>query len=209
MLDALSHLVADTPRGLVVAGWGAAVDARTLLRFAEAAGWPVLADPISGLRVPGTVSTYDPLLRVPSFAAVHRPDVVVPRSAARSTNKVAMQWLDADVAQVLVDPDGAWLDPSHARQRHAWTPTPSCCWSTFADAIDVPVDEEWTGAVASAPTPRRAARSTSCSTVGTSRSRVGSLATCTPRCRPTATLVVASSMPVRDVESFAAARVTA
>ncbi len=40
-------------------------------------GWPVLADPLSNLRVPGTVAAYDPLLRVPGFADGHRPDVVL------------------------------------------------------------------------------------------------------------------------------------
>ena len=83
-----AHLVADRPRGLVVAGWGAGVRPATVLRFAEAAGWPVLADPLSNLRVPGTVATYDPLLRVPGFADDHRPDVVL-RIGAPTTNKVA------------------------------------------------------------------------------------------------------------------------
>ena len=88
MLDALAHLVADRPRGLVVAGWGAGVRPSTVLRFAEVAGWPVLADPISNLRVPGTVAAYDPLLRVPGFADGHRPDVVL-RIGGPTTNKVA------------------------------------------------------------------------------------------------------------------------
>jgi 2-succinyl-5-enolpyruvyl-6-hydroxy-3-cyclohexene-1-carboxylate synthase len=203
MLDALSHLVSDTPRGLVVAGWGAAVDARTLMRFAEAAGWPVLADPISGLRVPGTVSTYDPLLRDPSFAAVHRPDVVV-RLGGPLSNKVTMQWLDADIAQVLVDPDGAWLDPSHAVSGRM-DADPELLLSTLADAIDVPVDEEWTGGWRHADTAARGAIDELLD--GWGEPFEGRVARDVYAAVPTdGVLVVASSMPVRDVESFARPR---
>ena len=35
-------------------------------------------------------------------------------SARRSTSKVATAWLGPDVRQLVVDPDGAWLDPRHA-----------------------------------------------------------------------------------------------
>src|SRR5205823_2797496 len=74
-LDALAELVRDTPRGLLVAGWGAGAHPRTVGAFGAVTGWPVLADPISNLRVPGTISTYDPLLRGAPFARAHRPDV--------------------------------------------------------------------------------------------------------------------------------------
>jgi 2-succinyl-5-enolpyruvyl-6-hydroxy-3-cyclohexene-1-carboxylate synthase len=111
----------------VVAGWGAALQPRTLLRFAEVTGWPVLADPISNLRVPGTISTYDPLLRAAAFAATHRPDVVL-RVGGPLTNKISMQWLDSDIGQVLVTPTarfdppcGEWADAG--RRRAASTPS--------------------------------------------------------------------------------------
>ncbi len=94
MLDALAHLVADRPKGLIVAGWGAGVLPGTLLRFAEVTGWPVLADPLSNGRVPGTISTYDPLLRDAAFRDAQRPDVVF-RVGGPTTNKPLVQWLDA------------------------------------------------------------------------------------------------------------------
>ena len=89
----------------------------TAARFAAAAGWPVLADPLSQLRAgPHAVSTYEALLRAPGFADAHRPDLVV-RVGAPLTSKVATAWLDPSIAQVLVDPDGGWLDPHHAAGR--------------------------------------------------------------------------------------------
>ena len=79
----------------------------TAQRFAAAAGWPVLADPISQLRAgPLAISTYEALLRAPGFADAHRPDLVV-RVGAPLTSKIATAWLDPSIAQVLVDPTTA------------------------------------------------------------------------------------------------------
>ncbi|MFI5048135.1 MAG: 2-succinyl-5-enolpyruvyl-6-hydroxy-3-cyclohexene-1-carboxylic-acid synthase [Acidimicrobiia bacterium] len=203
MLDALAHLVADTPRGLVVAGWGPGADPSTVLRFAESAGWPVLADPISGVRVPGTVSTYDPLLRDPSFADTHRPDVVL-RIGGPLTSKSATQWLDSGVAQVLVDPDGAWLDPQHAAGGRMEADA-ELLLSTLADAIDVMVDDAWVGAWRDAEVTARAAIDGLIDTWD--EPFEGRVARDVFASVPAeADLVVASSMPVRDLESFAAPR---
>ena len=203
MLDALAHLVADRPRGLVVAGWGAGVRPTTVLRFAEAAGWPVLADPLSNLRVPGTIATYDPLLRDAGFADAHRPDVVL-RIGAPPTNKVAVQWLDPTVDQVLVDPDGAWLDPQHAVSGRM-VADPELLLGALADAVDVMVDEEWVGRWHTADA---LARATVDELVdGWTDPFEGRVARDVVASVPEgAALVIASSMPVRDVESFARAR---
>jgi len=110
----LADLVRACPRGLLVAGWGAAVAPTTAARFAAAAGWPVLADPISQLRTGDlAISTYEALLRAPGFASTHIPDLVI-RVGAALTSKVATAWLDPTVPQILIDPDGVWLDPTHA-----------------------------------------------------------------------------------------------
>ncbi|MDQ1460186.1 MAG: 2-succinyl-5-enolpyruvyl-6-hydroxy-3-cyclohexene-carboxylate synthase, partial [Actinomycetota bacterium] len=108
----VSDLVRRSPRGLLVAGWGANVDPAVAERFAAATGWPVLADPLSQLRT-GThsISTYDALLRDEEFARGHEPELVV-RVGALVTSKVANAWLE-HVPAVLVDPDGAWIDPQH------------------------------------------------------------------------------------------------
>jgi 2-succinyl-5-enolpyruvyl-6-hydroxy-3-cyclohexene-1-carboxylate synthase len=110
----VAGLVRAHPRGLLVAGWGAAVLPETAARFAAVAGWPVLADPISQLRAgPHAISTYEALLRAPGFTDAHRPDLVV-RVGAPLTSKVATNWLDPSIRQVLVDPDDVWLDPHRA-----------------------------------------------------------------------------------------------
>ena len=204
MLDALTALIGTTPRGLVVAGWGAAVHADTLLRFADVTGWPVLADPISNLRVPGTISTYDPLLRGAAYADSHRPDVVV-RIGGPLTNKVAMQWLDAEIGQVLVDPDGGWLDPQHAvsgRMVADAEPLLDALTSRLAGtAIGTEWRESWQESDASA---RAAIDSLVDSWDEPFEGRIArDVAAALP---DGGSLVLASSMPVRDMESFAAPR---
>src|SRR5829696_881285 len=203
MLDALAHLVADRPRGLVVAGWGAGVRPSTALRFAEVAGWPVLADPLSNLRVPGTIATYDPLLRAAGFAEAHRPDVVL-RIGGPPTSKPLVQWLDPSVDQVLVDPDDAWLDPQHAVSGRM-VADPELLLGALADAVDVMVDEQWVGAWNDADVSARGAVDGLID--GWDEPFEGRIARDVVGATPAGTtLVVASSMPVRDVESFAAAR---
>jgi 2-succinyl-5-enolpyruvyl-6-hydroxy-3-cyclohexene-1-carboxylate synthase len=203
MLDALAHLIADRPRGLIVAGWGAGVRPSTVLRFAEVAGWPVLADPLSNLRVQGTVAAYDPLLRVPGFADGHPPDVVL-RIGGPTTNKPLVQWLDASVDQVLVDPDGAWLDPARGVSARM-VADPELLLGALADAVDVMVDEEWVRTWTDADVAARAAIDALVD--GWDEPFEGRIARDVVRATPTdGSLVVASSMPVRDVESFASTR---
>jgi 2-succinyl-5-enolpyruvyl-6-hydroxy-3-cyclohexene-1-carboxylate synthase len=66
-----------TERGVVVCGDGD-YDPAPLLRLAEAAGWPVLAEPSSGARSgPNALSAYGYLLDSPAFVAGHRPDLII------------------------------------------------------------------------------------------------------------------------------------
>ena len=66
-----------TERGVVICGDGCG-DPAALLRLAERAGWPVLAEPSSGARSgPMSLAAYSYLLDSPGFVAGHRPDVIV------------------------------------------------------------------------------------------------------------------------------------
>jgi 2-succinyl-5-enolpyruvyl-6-hydroxy-3-cyclohexene-1-carboxylate synthase len=137
----LAALVRAHPRGLLVAGWGAGVDPVVAERFSRAAGWPVVADPLSQLRAgPHSVSTYEALLRVDGFARPHRPDLVV-RIGAPVTSKIANAWLDV-VPTVLVDPDDVWLDPHHAAHERVLA-DPGALLGALTDAVAEPSSESW------------------------------------------------------------------
>ena len=202
---ALAAAVRSSERGLLVAGWGAGLDPEVAGAFAAAAGWPVLADPLSGLRRgPHAIAAYDALLRVPAFADAHRPDLVV-RVGAAPTGKVLPAWLDASVPQVLVDPEGGWQDPHRAAaQRLPADPSALLAAVTAALRGHQPSGEwlaRWQRADALA---REAASELLDAWEEPFEGRVArDLVAHLPE---GATLVVASSMPVRDVEAFAPPR---
>jgi len=204
-VDRLAQTIREVPKGLVVAGWGSGLTAPIVERFARATGWPVLADPLSGLRAcDGAVSTYDALLRVDDFAAAHRPDLVV-RVGAPSASAATARWLVDVGAQWLLDPDSQWLDPGHsATDRLAVDPAmllhdlldrlpvtaPASSWSRDWRAADQRARDAITEQLAGSEEPfeGRIARDV---VAGLPESGI---------------LVVASSMPVRDVETFAEPR---
>jgi 2-succinyl-5-enolpyruvyl-6-hydroxy-3-cyclohexene-1-carboxylate synthase len=189
---AVADRIRTAERGLVVAGWGSPPDAAEL---AAGLGWPLLADAISGRRAGEAVTTYEALLRVPGFAAAHRPDLVI-RFGGPLTSKAATAWLDASVPQILVDPDGAWLDPQRASAERVPAVPPIGRWEgggawldawlraekVARDALDAFLDGD------DRPFEGRVARD------------VAAACAASPAAPA---LVVASSMPVRDLEAFA------
>ena len=206
---ALADAMRAAPRGLLVAGWGAGVSPGTASRFAAAAGWPVLADPISGLREGATaISTYDALLRVDGFVESHRPDLVV-RVGAPLTSKGAGEWLDHVGATWLLDCDGVWLDPTQVATERVTTDPEVLLAAVALDLEstgrqperDLRWLREWTGADEAA----RAEIDAVCDAF--ERPFEGRVARDVVAALPDgATMVVASSMPVRDVEGFAVPR---
>jgi 2-succinyl-5-enolpyruvyl-6-hydroxy-3-cyclohexene-1-carboxylate synthase len=109
--EALAELVASTERGLVVAGDGPRVPQAAA--FAERVGYPLLAEPLSNLRSGSVaISTDDALLRT-GWAEDHRPDLVI-RLGRVAVSKPLARFLHSDVRQALIDPDRWWLDPGRA-----------------------------------------------------------------------------------------------
>ncbi|MGI8810680.1 MAG: 2-succinyl-5-enolpyruvyl-6-hydroxy-3-cyclohexene-1-carboxylic-acid synthase [Acidimicrobiales bacterium] len=203
-VDRLAFLVAAETRGAVVAGWGADVDPVAVERFSAAARWPVLADPLSGARQgPNAVSTYDALLRSSGVARSLRPDVVV-RVGAPLTGKVGGSWLDASVHQVLVDPDGAWLDPKRASAERI-VADPSALLDAVAARGPARSQSFWLSSWLQAEAAVR--RDLDRLLDSWPEPFEGRVARDIVAGLPSgATLVVGSSMPVRDVESFARPR---
>jgi 2-succinyl-5-enolpyruvyl-6-hydroxy-3-cyclohexene-1-carboxylate synthase len=201
--------VAGAARGLIVAG-GAGVDPDVVHGLAETMGWPVLADPRSGARVPAatTVAHFDALLRVPELAAHHRPDIVL-QLGGLPASRVLMEWLAAcDAAgtrRVVVDPWGRRYDPSRsAAAVVAADPVEVCrrlaSGSAASDHTDTGWQEAWIGA-------EQAAAQAIAAVVDDGPLSEPLVARSVVEGLPSgASLVVASSMPVRDVEWYAAPR---
>jgi 2-succinyl-5-enolpyruvyl-6-hydroxy-3-cyclohexene-1-carboxylate synthase len=203
---ALAGAVRDTPRGLLVAGWGAGLDPEAVDRFTAASGWPLLADPLSGARRgPAAVSAYDGLLRAGRFAAAHRPDLVV-RVGGAPTSKALTGWLDDAVPQVLVDPGAGWVDPGRAATRRL-VADPSALLAAVAAELGRPgpAPGQWlVGWLAADRLAREAIDGLLDDWAEPFEGRVArDLVAWMPE---GGTLVVGSSMPVRDLDAFAAPR---
>ncbi|MGE0794512.1 MAG: 2-succinyl-5-enolpyruvyl-6-hydroxy-3-cyclohexene-1-carboxylic-acid synthase [Acidimicrobiia bacterium] len=195
-----------TARGLLVAG-GGIDDPDGVAALAEATGWPVLADPRSGCRVPGpwTVAAFDAVLRHEGFAAANRPDVVV-RLGSAPASKVTGQWLAGlDAVRVAVAGSGAWFDPDRDADRLVAAEPGAWCRRLAAELAGLEVDAGWAATWRAAESTAQAAfervlgRRPAISEPGVARRLAAGLP-------DGATLVVGSSMPVRDLEWFAAPR---
>jgi 2-succinyl-5-enolpyruvyl-6-hydroxy-3-cyclohexene-1-carboxylate synthase len=104
-------------RGVVVCGDGD-YDPGPLLGLAEAAGWPVLAEPSSNARHgPNALSAYGYLLDSPAFIAGHRPDVIVSagRPGLSRGQQAFLRGAPGPVPPrhvVLAQGPGRWADPA-------------------------------------------------------------------------------------------------
>jgi 2-succinyl-5-enolpyruvyl-6-hydroxy-3-cyclohexene-1-carboxylate synthase len=204
----LADRVQGTERGLLVAGWGAGSSPSSTTALANALGWPLLADPISGLREGAhAISMYDALLRVDDFAGRHRPDLVV-RIGAPLTSKVATAWLDPAIEQIVVDPDVRWLDPhraAHERLAVDAEPLLVDLLHALADAGHSSRESAWLAGWRAA---ERAARGAVDARLDADDTPFDArIARDVYAAVPDGgALFVASSMPVREVEWFAAPR---
>ncbi|MFV0525040.1 MAG: 2-succinyl-5-enolpyruvyl-6-hydroxy-3-cyclohexene-1-carboxylic-acid synthase [Acidimicrobiales bacterium] len=173
----------------------------TINALAGRLGWPVLADHRSGCRAGATaVRFFDGLLRSPSFAAAAVPEVVV-RIGEPLASKLVSQWLVAAASAgadiVAVADRGRRLDPE--RVAAVTVDDPACLddlLTALPDRLEpaptaarwLAADDEATRAVASRLPTEPAVTAEIVATLP--------LASC---------LVVASSMPVRDLEWYAPA----
>jgi len=199
----LSEFVTSAERGVVVAGrherltpLGEAASA-----FCLAAGWPLLADPLSGARQgEAAVAHYDALLRDEGFTKAVRPDAVL-RVGDLPTSKPLRTWLAGlgDVAQTILDPEDSWQDPDAVLSCSLALEPAAALWQ-LSDSPPPTTAPDWLQTWHNAD--ERAAEAI-LGTLGAAGLSEPVLAAELGVLLPAeATLFVASSMPVRDIESF-------
>lgn len=185
-------------RIVIVAGGGTA-EPLELAAFCAQKRIPLLADPLSGARRgPAAVAHYDLILRDPAFAQKHRPDFVI-RTGDLATSKPLRAWLASlDVAQIAVDPDGTWQDPDAVvGMRIGALPLPEdfeplqaqwlASWREADDAADAAIVDALSDELSEPLVARELGHALPAE----------------------ATLYLASSMPIRDAESFMSANAAA
>ncbi len=202
-LDALAARFLGTERGLIVVG---ATDAEPegIGALAEATGWPVLAEATSGARVGDHALVHGHhLLGHAGFAAEHVPDLVL-RIGRTGVSRAVSQLLSPKVPQLLLDPDGRWHDPERSVARILAADVDATCRS-LADRLGTRATSAWGESWRRAD---RAARGAAAAILDAedrpSEPRTArDLAAALP---DGSTLVVASSMPVRDLDLVMAPR---
>jgi len=180
--------------------------AEELTAFAAQAHIPVLADPLSGARRgPTAIAHYDAILRDPAFAAAHRPEFVI-RVGDVPTSKPLRAWLAGldDVAQIAIDPDDTWQDPDSVVGMRVSAPYRTLLAGLAAGEV-VPAPSDWLAAWRAADD--AAARAVAEVLAGEAILSEPLVARSLGEGLPAdSTLFVASSMPIRDVESFLTVR---
>jgi 2-succinyl-5-enolpyruvyl-6-hydroxy-3-cyclohexene-1-carboxylate synthase len=198
-------------RGVILAGEGGGhdeADGGAVIGLAETLGWPVVPDPRSPAWTPGPVAVahLDGILRSERGRTQLRPEVIL-RLGGPPASRLVTDWLaDSGAREIVVSPVG-WSDPSgtasrvvradpievvaglRARLSGRNTRTEGEWLATWM-AASAAAEEALHAALEAAPEPNEPAVARQVAA----------------RLPAGAWLVVASSMPVRDLERYAAPR---
>ena len=114
-VHAVAERIAAEPRGVIVCGPMTEQVGDAAARLAAEAGWPILAEPTSGIRCGDhdrshVIAHYDVLLRIEQFVATNAPGLVL-RVGDMPTSKPLRAFV-AKSSQIVVDPHGAWHEPT-------------------------------------------------------------------------------------------------
>jgi 2-succinyl-5-enolpyruvyl-6-hydroxy-3-cyclohexene-1-carboxylate synthase len=135
----LTRYLEGVGRGVIVAGGWTTGSPKPLLSFAARSGWPVIAEPHSGARSgPMSLRCTDSLLRDEGFTAAHQPDLVIVVGRI-GLSRTMLEWL-ATVPHVVVSPD----------RRH-WDVTGTaaavlCCEPGVFDSLRADAEPSWPSA---------------------------------------------------------------
>ena len=214
-LDPFVERLSAVERGLVVlAESRSAYDAKPARAVAENLGWPLLADVTSQARwgaQPNPVAHYDLALAAPEFARAHRPDAVV-LIGGRPTSKRLLKLVEAAQPDpcLVIQRHPTRLDPVYsASERVVAGRLDEAVWALVRSLQRVrpepsgptPWTSEWEAASAAASA---AALAGVAEAGGVNEPWVARRIAA--RDADFGALVLAASMPVRDVDAFAPAR---
>src|SRR3954453_1661162 len=199
LIEGMAARVQEVSRGAIVCGFAGEEIAEPVAALAAATGWPVLADAVSGVRCglhdrSRVGCHYDVLLRSSAWADAHVPELVL-RIGDTPTSKPLRAWL-ARTSQLVVDPHAVWHEPTRAAETFVQTaPGPLC--AAVADALSTEPDQQWLRDWREADdlVPKALA-----DTPADFEPQVWLRAV--EEAPPGAIVWVASSMPIRDVETF-------
>ena len=180
-------------------------------RLAQALGWPVIADPASGLRA-GTglagsvIHGADLMLRDVATASALRPDLIL-RFGGQPTSASLNAWMamHSSAETWLVDSAAAFRDPQHRATRLFRTSPRRFCESAAAHALPSGTAPAWRTEWQRTDEVARAAAAAALAAEGAFLTPHVA-ASLWARLPDGATLYAANSMVVRDLDAFAGPR---
>ena len=201
-LHEIAEQIAAEPRGVIVCGPGHEHVAEAASRLARQAGWPLLAEPSSGVRCgdhdrSSVIAHYDVLLRIEEFTASHRSAVVL-RVGDMPTSKPLREWVK-DARQVAIDPHGAWHEPTR-RAELVLRASAEHTLTALAGAVEMRSTQRDRSWVEEWRTADRAVWAEVERAADGFEGKV--LASLEPELPDEAVVWVSSSMPIRDVEAY-------
>jgi 2-succinyl-5-enolpyruvyl-6-hydroxy-3-cyclohexene-1-carboxylate synthase len=224
LLDEVAGHIGDAIAGVIVAGRQLDPELREpLAHLARASGFPILAEPTSQLRCgphdrSHVVASYDLLLREEHFARSVVPDLVI-RFGEMPTSKPLRVWLAASGAdEIAIDPRGGWNEPTRraAALLRADPTELAAGWATRLEKEERPAPQRWLAAERAAQEAIETALAAAGENGGgaTTDDQTGPDPGITEPAlhralglahRDGDLVYTASSMPIRDQESFLAA----
>jgi 2-succinyl-5-enolpyruvyl-6-hydroxy-3-cyclohexene-1-carboxylate synthase len=208
--ERLASLIRSGSRGLIVCGPHVGSELGPLVaELSAATGYPCLADPLSTVRfrwpgASGLIDAYDLFLRDALLAERLSPDLVL-RVGGMPTSKPLTQFLGRQAASVVAIDPGNLRDAGHTVTWHLAADEPAALMALTdaLDASELPASQDWLqcwqelNARARHAIDERLANSP-----GLSEPAIA--ATIVDMMPAGSTLVVGNSMPVRDIDTFAA-----
>jgi 2-succinyl-5-enolpyruvyl-6-hydroxy-3-cyclohexene-1-carboxylate synthase len=141
-LSSFAGELAGVERGLVYAG-GLRTGGDDVIAVADRLGWPLLAEPHSGARGPGSLAGGQLLIRADGFVASHVPEILLQIGAA-PTSRAALALAGRAPRLLIVDPDELVADPLR-RAAHRIVATPASLLSVL-DRVEPAASQSWAGA---------------------------------------------------------------
>jgi 2-succinyl-5-enolpyruvyl-6-hydroxy-3-cyclohexene-1-carboxylate synthase len=200
-VTALVRELESTDRGLILAG--TLRDVPPMLELAERAGWPLAAEPTSGARSPGALAAAQFLFAAEQFLTAHVPEVVVQFGAA-PTSRAGLEVVRRAHRLVIVDQDHHVADPHRRAARTIRADAPALV-AEVGTALGPRPGTGWLGSWRDADAVARTAIVALLD--GWDEPFEGRVARDVAASAPEGSvLVVGSSMPVRDLDTFMAPR---
>jgi 2-succinyl-5-enolpyruvyl-6-hydroxy-3-cyclohexene-1-carboxylate synthase len=209
-LERVAEHLRRARRGVIVAGPASvATDAVGVLELGQVSDFPVLADPLSGVRYrfpngATVISAYDLMLKASGIGDSLTPDVIV-RFGQSPTSAALLRWLEAqtDAVQIVIDGGRRHKDHLALATDYVQADIGDACTRLAARLGPCASEPPWRSRWRLLDVSARQSAGEATQRDFFEGSVLAELATTLPAMT---TLFVSSSMPVRDLDAFGSAR---